>query len=114
MEQNFESILTSLLEAYEKNNNQEVDALIEKSCETQDLSEAGKALLKETNEYIDAFTEKAVSLAKTREDGATRKRWMLQEIDAITEGRSEKEKAAVVSAISESNEATIQGMLNQE
>ena len=114
MENNFDSILTSLLESYENNPNKDIDAIISEKCNEMSLSEEGKALLKETNETIDAFTEKATSLAKAREEGETRKQWILNEMDKITEGRSEDEKAMVASAISSVNERIIQESLTEE
>ena len=114
MEQNFESILTSLLDNYENNLGKDINSIINEKCNELGLSENGQALLKETNETIDAFTEKATSLAKAREEGETRKHWILNEMDKITEGRSEDEKAMVSSAISNINERIIQESLTEE
>ncbi len=114
MEQNFDTILTSLLESYDNSPNKDISTIINEKCNGMGLSEEGQALLKETNETIDAFTEKATSLAKAREEGETRKHWILNEMDKITEGRSEDEKAMVASAISSINERTIQESLTEE
>ena len=114
MEQNFESILTSLLESYDNNPKKDIDSIVCEICNELGLSENGQALLKETNETIDAFTEKSTLLAKAREEGETRKHWILNEMDKITEGRSEDEKAMVASAISNSNERIIQESLTEE
>lgn len=114
MEQNFDTILTSLLESYDNAPNKDINTIINEKCNEMGLSEEGQALLKETNETIDAFTEKAASLAKAREEGETRKHWILNEMDKITEGRSEDEKAMVASAISSINERTIQESLTEE
>ncbi|MBR2507965.1 MAG: hypothetical protein IKB70_14045 [Bacilli bacterium] len=114
MEQNFDTILTSLLESYDNSPNKDISTIINEKCNEMGLSEEGQALLKETNETIDAFTEKATSLAKAREEGETRKHWILNEMDKITEGRSEDEKAMVASAISSINERTIQESLTEE
>lgn len=114
MEQNFDTILTSLLESYDNSPNKDISTIINEKCNEMGLSEEGQALLKETNETIDAFTEKATSLAKARKEGETRKHWILNEMDKITEGRSEDEKAMVASAISSINERTIQESLTEE
>lgn len=114
MEQNFDTILTSLLESYDNSPNKDISTIINEKCNEMGLSEEGQALLKETNETIDAFTEKATSLAKAREEGETRKHWILNEMDKITEGRSEDEKAMVASAVSSINERTIQESLTEE
>lgn len=108
MEQTFENILTSLLEAYETNPTQNIDALIEEKCKEWHLSEEQICLLKETNALIDNFNEQANSLEKAKADGWSRKRWMLNELDRITDGRSEKEKAQIASAISDTNEKVIE------
>ena len=108
MEQTFDTILTSLLESYENNPAQDIDALIEEKSKGWGLTEEQAALLKETNGYIDGFTENAASLEEAKANGKSRKRWMLEKIDCITEGRSEEEKAQIVSAISETNEKIIE------
>lgn len=104
MSQNFEEILTSMLERLEENPNQDVNALIKDECEKMGVSEEGKALLAETNEYIDGFAERMASLQKGKEDGKSRKQWMLEEMDRILQGRDEAEKARIVSAISDAGE----------
>ena len=108
MEQTFDTILTSLLESYENNPTQNIDALVEEKSKEWSLTEEQATLLKETNGYIDGFTENAVSLEEAKADGKSRKRWMLEKIDSMTEGRSEEEKAQIVSAISETNENMIE------
>jgi len=110
----FEEILTSVLESYEKNPNQDIDVLIEKLSEENELPEDMKTSLKETNEYLDGFATNAESLAKAKAEGKSRKRWMLEQIDRITDGRPEEEKAKIVSAISDANEQVMERMSNQE
>ena len=114
MEQTFENILTSLLEAYENNPAQDIDTLIEEKCKGWNLSEEQVALLKETNELIDSFNEQAKALEKAKADGWSRKRWMLNEMDRITDGRSEEEKSQIVSAISDANEKVIEETTTKE
>jgi len=108
MEQTFDTILTSLLESYENNPAQDIDALVEEKSKEWGLTEEQATLLKETNGYIDGFTENAASLEEAKADGKSRKRWMLEKIDGMTEGRPEEEKAQIVSAISETNEKMIE------
>lgn len=104
MPQTFEDILTSMLEQFENNPNQDIDVLVKDECEKMGVSEEGKALLSETNEYIDGFAERMASLQKAKENGKSRKQWMLEEMDRILEGRDEQEKAEIVSAISDAGE----------
>lgn len=114
MEQTFENILTSLLEAYETNPAQDIDTLIEEKCKEWELPEDQINLLKETNALIDSFNEHANSLEKAKADGWSRKRWMLNEIDRIADGRSEEEKAQIASAISNTNEKIIEETTTKE
>ena len=104
MAQNFEEILTSMLERLDENPEQDVNALIKDECENMGVSEESKALLSETNEYIDGFAEKMAALQKAKEEGKSRKQWVLEEMDRIMEGRDEQEKAEIVSAISDAGE----------
>lgn len=108
MEQTFENILTSLLEAYENNPAQDIDTLIEEKCKEWGLPEKQINLLKETNGLIDSFNEYANSLEKAKADGWSRKHWMLNEMDRITDGHSKEEKAQIASAISDTNEKVIE------
>ena len=104
MAQNFEEILTSMLERLDENPNQDVNVLIKDECEKMGVSEESKALLAETNEYIDGFAERMASLQKAKKEGKSRKQWMLEEMDRILQGRDEAEKALIVSAISDAGE----------
>ncbi len=114
MEQTFDTILTSLLESYESNPTQSLDTLINEKCKEWNLLEEQIALLKDIITYIDTFTDKATSLENAKSEGKSRKRWMLEEIDKIIEGRSEEEKAQIVSAISETNEKMIEDTTAKE
>lgn len=114
MEETFDTILTSLLEAYENNLERDIDELIAAKCEEWNLTEEEMVLLKETNEVIDDFTEKAVALEQAKQDGKSRKRWILEEIDRITEGHSEEEKAQIVSALSNMNEKIMEEITAKE
>lgn len=104
MTQNFEDILTSMLERLDENPDQDVNALIKDECEKMGVSDEGKALLTETNEYIDGFAERMASLQKAKDNGKSRKQWMLAEMDRILEERDEAEKTQIVSAISDAGE----------
>lgn len=104
MSQNFEEILTTMLERLDENHSQDIDVLIKDECEKTGVSEEGKALLTETNEYIDSFAERMTSLQKAKEEGKSRRQWMLEEMDRILQGRDEAEKAQIVSAISDAGE----------
>lgn len=113
-EQTFDEILTSVLETYESNPNQNLDSLISDECNKYGLSDEQVKLLKDVNDYIDSFADKAESLAKAKAEGKSRKRWIMEELDRITEGRDEKEKTQIMSAISNVNEQVVDKMFNQE
>jgi hypothetical protein len=115
MEQNFETILDSLLESYEQNPEKDLNEIINEKCDEIGISEESRQLLKETNEMIDAIEEKTSSLAKAKdEEKTTRGRWVLDELERITEGRTEEEKATLISAISEANEKVIEETLTDK
>lgn len=114
MAQNFEEILTSMLEQWDENPDQDVNALIEKECEKMGVSENGKALLSETNEYIESFAANMASLQAAKEKGVSRRQWLLTELDRVLEGRDEAEKAKIVSAISDTTEKVNEETLTKE
>ncbi len=108
MKENFESILTTLLEKRESSDNKDINSILDEL----ELSPEGKEKLRETNEIIDLFTQKATSLEEAKCEGKTRKRWMMDQIDVITENCTEEEKATVVTAISNATEQAIEFGLN--
>lgn len=114
MEQTFDSILASMLEEYEKNPSMDVDAFINKKMQEFGISKEGMQMLQETNEYLTAFDEQYASLVAAKASGQSRKSWMLQKMDGIMEGRTEQEKAAIASAISEAKESVINDSISQE
>lgn len=114
MEQTFDAILTSILEAYENDPEQNIDALIEEKCKEWNLSDEQMTLLKETNGLIDSFTEYSSSLEMAKAEGRSRKNWMLNKLDQITAGHSEEEKTQIISAISDTNEKIIEETMSKE
>ena len=114
MAKSFDEILTSMLEQLDNNPDLDIDVLVKDECEKIGVSEEGKALLSETNEYIDGFAEKMAALQKAKEEGKSRKQWVLEEMDRILDGRDEKEKAEIVSAISDAGEKVNNETLKDE
>lgn len=114
MTQSFESILAAMLEQYEKNPSQDVDALINSKMQELGISEEGKQMLQETNKYLTAFDEQYASLKEAKEQGKSRKSWILKKMDTIMEGRTEAEKVQIVTAISETSEKSIEQIISQE
>ena len=114
MKQTFDEIITSLLEDYEGNPEQDIDALIEKKCKEWNFTEDQMSMLKEVNDYLDGFAVKRGELAEARSEGKTRKSWVLGEVDAVLEGRSEDEKASFVSAVSDTLDTVVNETLTKE
>ena len=75
MEQNFQSILSSLLEEYDKT--KDIDAVLNRE---DGLSEAGKDLLKETTGMIDSFNEAYKELKDAQDNGMTTNEWLEEEL----------------------------------
>lgn len=101
MNMTFEEILTSLLESYEDNPEQDVESFIESKCKELNLTDEQVKTIKEANEYLDGFAAMGESLSEARVEGKSRKRWVLEAVDAVVEDRSEEEKASLVSAVSD-------------
>ena len=75
MEQNFQNILSSLLDEYDKTKN--IEAVLNRE---DGLSEAGKELLKETTEMIDSFDEVYNELQDAQANGMTTNDWLEEEL----------------------------------
>lgn len=75
MEQNFQKILSSLLEEYDKS--KDIEAVLNRE---DGLSEAGKQLLNETAKTIDAFNEAYNELQDAKDNGMTTNEWLEEEL----------------------------------
>lgn len=75
MEQNFQNILSSLLEEYDKS--KDIEAVLNRE---DGLSEAGKQLLNETAKTIDAFNEAYNELQDAKDNGMTTNEWLEEEL----------------------------------
>lgn len=75
MEQNFQNILSSLLEEYDKS--KDIDAVLNRE---DGLSEAGKELLKETVGVIDSFNEAYNELQEAQANGMKTNEWLEEEL----------------------------------
>ncbi|MBE6268559.1 MAG: hypothetical protein E7092_06165 [Bacteroidales bacterium] len=110
MNNDFEDILTSMLEEYE--NGTDVATIIENS--SKEMSVENAELLAASNNMIDAISEKAQLLADARKQRKSRKQWMAEQFDEITDGKTEEEKAAIASAISGVSENIVNEVLTQK
>lgn len=75
MEQNFQNILSSLLEEYDKS--KDIEAVLNRE---DGLNEAGKQLLNETTKTIDAFNEAYNELQDAKDNGMTTNEWLEEEL----------------------------------
>lgn len=114
MNMTFEDILTSLLESYENNPEQNVESFIESKCKEFNLTDEQVKTIKEANEYLDGFAAMGESLSEARVEGKSRKRWVLETVDAVAEDRNEGEKASLVSAISDTLDKVIEESSTKE
>ena len=75
MEQNFQNILSSLLEEYDKS--KDIETVLNRE---DGLSEEGKRLLNETTGMIDAFNEAYNELQDAKDNGLTTQDWLEEEL----------------------------------
>lgn len=75
MVNNFQNILSSLLEEYDKS--KDIEAVLNRE---DGLSEAGKQLLNETTKTIDAFNEAYNELQDAKDNGMTTNEWLEEEL----------------------------------
>lgn len=75
MEKNFQNILSSLLEEYDKT--KDIDTVLNRE---DGLSEAGKQLLNETTKTIDSFNEAYNELQEAKDNGMTTNEWLEEEL----------------------------------
>jgi hypothetical protein len=114
MEQDFDNLLTSLLESYDADEKKDVNAFLVKKQKELGLSDQSISSLNETNEWIDAFDKNAKDLDDAEKSGRSRKSWMKSRIDDILEGKTDEEKTNVANIILNSNEEIINQSLSKE
>ncbi len=114
MDNSYEEILLDILQEYEKDPEQDVDALLEKKCNECGLSAEGKSLVKETNELIDDFAEKRASLAQAEEKGESRQGWFRNLLDKLLGNRTEEEKTAFEEILNDGVQKSYDDALTKE
>lgn len=114
MEQTFESILSSLLDSYEKGGGQDIQALLSEKCEELGLTEESMKLVKDASEYIDKFAEKAASLEAARDEGISMKRWLTEDLENSMKKLSDEEKVEIFEALSEKQNEIINKIGEEE
>ena len=114
MKHDFDSILVSVLEKYEVNPEMDMEKFLSSIISELNLSDEDIEKIKDTHELIDLFMDKSIALEKAKNEGYSRKSWILNEFDKITDGRSEKEKAELATAISDATESVYNSELTSE
>ena len=114
MEQTFESILSSLLDGYEKSESKDINALLEEKSEELGLTEESKALVKNASEYIDKFAEKTASLEAAREEGISKKRWLTEDLDNSMVELSDSEKTEIFEGLAKKNDEFLNQTTGEE
>ena len=114
MKNDFDSILVSVLEKYEANPEIDMDKFLSSIISEFNLSDEDIEKIRDTHELIDLFMDKSISLEKAKNEGYSRKSWILKEFDQITDGRSEKEKVELATAISNVTESVYNSELTVE
>lgn len=108
MNNEFQNILTTLLDKYQKC--EDANSVFEEA----QLTTEDKELLENINSMLDAFDRKATSLHVAKEKGISRNMWIAENINTITEDRSEEEKTLLINEISKATSESIEKTLTQE
>lgn len=101
MSNSFEEIFSSLLDAYEKNPNADIDALIKEQAKAEGLTDADQADLDETMATVEDLHKAEMSLAEAKENGDSRQDWLHDQMDEITKDLNDDQKDTAAKAILE-------------
>lgn len=101
MSNSFEEIFSSLLDAYEKNPNADIDALIKEQAKAEGLTDADQADLDETMATVEDLHKAEMSLAEAKENGDSREDWLHDQMDEITKDLNDEQKDTAAKAILE-------------
>lgn len=101
MSNSFEEIFSSLLDAYEKNPNADIDALIKEQAKAEGLTDADQADLDETMATVEDLYKAEMSLAEAKENGDSRQDWLHAQMDEITKDLNDEQKDTAAKAILE-------------
>lgn len=101
MSNSFEEIFSSLLDAYEKNPNADIDALIKEQAKAEGLTDADQSDLDETLATVEDLHKAEMSLAEAKKDGDSREDWLHDQMDEITKDLNDEQKDTAARAILE-------------
>lgn len=114
MAQDFNELLTSLLESFDADDKKDVDSFLSEKTKELGLSKKSINCLNDTNKWIDAFDNNARDLDEAEKSGRSRKSWMKSKFDGMLDGRTDEEKTAVANAILNSNDELVKKSLSEE
>ena len=100
-EDSFDSIYRDLMEKFDQNPDQDIDAFLQRELEKLGISSEGKRMFEEASELIDDFSKNLGDLKNSRGKGDTREQWVSERIDKSLAGRSDEEKQEYVNALDE-------------
>ena len=100
----YKEILKSLLEAVAENPNSNIDELLTKKALEYGLSKKEIEELSSANSLIDKFESKNQELVEARKNGMTRESFLYGEINNLTDGKEDKEKEIILTAIKDAAE----------
>lgn len=107
MSNSFNEIFSSLLDAYEKNPNGDIDALIKAQGEKEGLSADGIEELNQTLNMVEQLHDAELQLAEAKENGDSREDWLAGQVDDITKDLTDEQKDIAVKAITEAQAKVI-------
>lgn len=110
MNEEFEKILSLLLERIEKNPDKEVAEL----AAEMGLKGDSARMLKETFDAIDRIDDNLKSLAQAKEEGRSRQSWMMTRIETGMRDWSNEEKSAAIEAIDKQLDRVVEEKLTKE
>lgn len=113
MEEQFDKLLTSMLEGFDSSK-QDIDSYINDKVKEANLSEKDREKLKKTNEWIDAFDKNAKELSDVTKDGKSRSSWFKTKFNKILEGRTDKEKTAVANTLLDSDNDIVNNLIKED
>lgn len=110
MNEEFERILSQLLERIEKNPDKDMAEL----AAEMGLKGSNARMLKETFDAIDKVDDNLKSLAQAKEDGGSRQSWMMTRITDGMKDWSNEEKSTAIEAINEQIDGIVDEKMTKE
>ncbi len=101
----FQDILISLLETISKNPDSDINVLLAQKATEYGLSEKEIVDITAANELLDKFELKSAELNDAKKCGMTRESFSASEIERLVDGREDKDKDSILTAIRKTAES---------